>query len=144
MKHKNCVSDFADLRRQELLQRFREKIAGQSAACVMRICRETAESPASRFWVSEERAATVIYALEKGVNVLDGMFPERREMFREIYRRYRELRLIYPEETVIALAREIVYQPAPRHFLSSERVRTLVNQQKRRNRLARARPLTKG
>lgn len=144
MKHKNSVSDFADMRRQELLQRFREKIAAQSAACVKRICQETAEAPASRFWVSEERAATVIYALDKGENVLDGMFPERREMFREIYRRYRVLREIYPEETVSSLVREIVYQPAPRHFLSPERVRTLVNEQKRLNRLARARPLTKG
>lgn len=138
MKHKNCISDFATLRRRELLQRFREKLAEQSAACVKRICREAAETPASRFWVSEERAATVIYALDKGENILDGMFPERREMFLEIYRRYREMRKIYPEETVVKLVSEIVYQPAPRHFLSAERVRTLVNDEKRRNRLARS------
>ncbi len=135
MKPLKSISEFCDQRRQELLLRFREKLAEKSKLTVKRVFEETAQTPASRFWVSEERAANVIYLLDKGERVLDNMFEEKREMYLEIYRRYLELRKKYPEATVIQLVGEIVNQPAPRHYLSAERVRSLVNEEKRRNRL---------
>lgn len=134
MKCQNAISDFSKERSRELLLRFREKIATQSKLTAKRVFAETAQTPASRFWVSAERAANVIYCLEKGDRVLDNMLDEKREMFLEIYRRYLEMRKVYRDATVIELVGEIVNQPAPRHYLSAERVRSLVNQEKRRNR----------
>ncbi len=137
MRRKHAVCQFADSRNRELLQRFREQIASKSAFTAEAIFNATAETPASRFWVSEERAAAVIYSLEKGEPVLDDMFPRKRAMFQEIFRRYRALRKERPDATVAELASEIVYQEAPCHYITGYRVRKLVTDERRRQSISR-------
>lgn len=80
-----------------------------------------AESPASRFWVSEERAAIVIAAMEAG-KPLTRMRRNKREMFEEIYRRYLIERKNNPRKSVYDLVTRIVNQPAPKFYLTPRTV----------------------
>lgn len=80
-----------------------------------------AESPASRFWVSEERAAIVIAAMEAG-KPLTRMRRNKREMFEEIFRRYLALRDLHPDKSLFELVSIVVHQPAPKFYLTPRTV----------------------
>lgn len=64
--------------------------------------------------------------------ILQGMYPERAEMYRELYRRYKEERARGSKATIISLVAGIVYGKAPHHYLSAGAVRKIL-QQRRRN-----------
>jgi len=80
-----------------------------------------AKSPASRFWVSGERAAIVISAMAAG-KPLTRMRSNKREMFEEIYRRFLIEREKDPKKSVYELVTKIVNQPAPKFYLTPRTV----------------------
>lgn len=59
--------------------------------------------------------------------VLRSMYAERREMYREIYRRYKEIRAREPRKSTVQIAADIVNNPAPRHYLTSHAVRRIID-----------------
>lgn len=65
--------------------------------------------------------------------VLSKMYKERAAMYREIYRRYKELRAAHPDYTILDCVGEIVYTSAPRHYLSAEGLRRIVEKRRRKN-----------
>lgn len=138
MKRKNAVSDFASQRNEILLNNFRSKLAANSSETIMKIFKKTADSPAPRFWVSEERAAVVIGAMLRGDDPTPEMFPEKRDMFREIFARFSKMRASNPDLPIFHIVSEVVNTPAPRQYLSAERVKRLVNTEKKRRRAQRA------
>lgn len=80
-----------------------------------------ADSPASRFWVSEERATIVISAMAAG-KPLPRMRHNKREMFDEIYRRFLIERKANPNKSTYELVAKIVNQPAPKFYLTPRTV----------------------
>lgn len=117
MKYFGSTVDFTLARNADIMRVFRQKIASASVIRMPDICRQVAESPSSRFWVSEERAAIVISAMQAG-RPLPRMTYNKREMFAEIFRRYLLLRPLHPHKTIIELATIIVNQPAPRFYFT--------------------------
>ena len=73
--------------------------------------------PSLRFWVSPERAAIVIASIMKG-DKLSYMRNNKREMFREIYKRAMEIRKKLPNLTILETASIVVEQPAPKFYLT--------------------------
>lgn len=135
MRKPNAISDFALQRGEVLLANFREAIASESKISVEKAFRRTAEAPAPRFWVSEHRAAAVIGHILAGDDPLTGMYEEKREMYREIYERFLELRALRPHETIYALVSEVVNSPAPRSYLSPQRAKSIIQSEKRKRKL---------
>lgn len=133
MKHKGNTTDYAAERDGTLLKEYRDALARASRIRLADITREVAESPAPRFWVSEERAYAVIRKMEAGESI-DGMIAERRRMFRELHRRYREEREKNPRLSPLAVVAKIVNSPAPRHYLTPRTVGELIYRAKKKRR----------
>lgn len=121
MKHFGSILEFTRERNRDLLRVYHEKLASATFIVMPVIFELVAQSPASRFWVSEERAAIVISAMEAGKPLLR-MRDNKREMFEEIYRRYTVLRKQYPEKSTNELTARIVNQPAPKFYLTARTV----------------------
>ncbi len=64
-------------------------------------------------------------------DVVSNMYPERREMYLELYRRYKELRQRHPTRTTVQLMADLIYDPAPKSYLSPHGVRKIVQAHRR-------------
>lgn len=121
MKYFGCILDFTRQRNADLLRAFRRQLALSDFIVMPDIFQLVAESPASRFWVSEERAAIVIAAMLAG-KPLPHMRRNKREMFDEIFRRFLIERKANPNKSIYELVAKIVNQPAPKFYLTSRTV----------------------
>ncbi len=121
MKYFGSILDFTRQRNEDLMRAFREQLALARFIVMPEIFELVAESPASRFWVSEERAAIVIAAMEAG-KPLTRMRRNKREMFEEIFRRYLALRDLHPDKSLFELVSIVVHQPAPKFYLTPRTV----------------------
>lgn len=131
MRKKNSVSDFTSERNATLTAHFKRQLATQSRIDLRRAFQGAAEEPAPRFWVSETRAAVVIARLLRGEEVLNDMYKEKKDMYLEILRRVRELHEKHPEITVADLVADVVNQKAPRSYLSWQRAKTIIYNERR-------------
>lgn len=121
VKYFGSIMDFTWQRNKDLLRAYREQLAKASYIVMPEIFQLVADSPASRFWVSEERAAIVVARMLARKPLLM-MRDNRREMFEEIYRRFLLLRNEYPRKSVYELVSVIVNQPAPKFYLTARTV----------------------
>lgn len=131
MRKKNSVSDFTSERNAMLTAHFKRQLAAQSRIDLRRAFKGAADQPAPRFWVSETRAAVVIARLMRGEEILDDMYKEKKEMYLEILRRVRELHEKYPEISVADLVADVVNQRAPRSYISWQRAKTIIYNERR-------------
>lgn len=101
---------------------FRAKTANSQHIDIDKISEEVANSPCSRFWVSEERAVIVIHDIIRGRPVLDTMRQYKREMFAEIHRRVMELQKKHPKLSLMQLVIKVVNSPAPKFYMKPRSV----------------------
>lgn len=118
MRHSGSTFEFTTERNKELMKSYREAIRSCRHIDTEEVATAVANSPTSRFWVSEERATVVVKNLLLGKNVLEKMRKTKREMFSEIYRRFLELRSILPHLHISELVSRVVNSPAPRFYLT--------------------------
>jgi hypothetical protein len=119
MKSFGSILAFTRERNAALLKAYRNCV---SQACYIRLDEigdKIVNSPAPRFWVSEERAAAVVSAIMRGKPVLDTMRPSKREMFQEIHRRVVALREQHPDWHLSELVYEVVNSPAPKFYMEA-------------------------
>lgn len=121
MKRSGSVLDFKARRNHNLLRVFRRCLADSSYVFLPRIFAMVADSPAERFWVSEERATVVISAMFAG-KPLPRMRPNKIEMFQEIFHRTLEIRNRHPQRSIRDIVAEVVNQPAPKFYLTPRTV----------------------
>lgn len=137
MRKKNSVSEFTSERNLHLLESFRKSIASQSKISLANAFHHASMQPAPRFWVSERRAATVVGGMLAGKTPTISMNKDKREMYEEIFAQFLELRELRPCDSIYSLVFDIVNRPAPRAYISDERVRSIIYQELRRRRLER-------
>lgn len=125
MKYYGSILDFTQERNQELVRVYQEELSKAGYIVMLKIFEQVANSPCSRFWVSEERAAIVISTLLAG-KVIPNMRKNKREMFDEIFRRFLIVREQYPEKSIYALAIMVVNQPAPKFYMTPRTVGELI------------------
>lgn len=121
MKSFGSIMYFTKERNNELLKTYRKVLNGVSQIRLKEIGVMVVNSPSPRFWVSEERATTVISSMMKGKDVLSSMRQSKREMFQEIYRRVMEMRKQkkYSSQTLSALVFSVVNSPAPKFYMKA-------------------------
>lgn len=122
MKHPGNVSHFAAIRNRELYKAYRKAIANAHFINLKEVCRSVADTPCSRFWVSEERAFYVISEIYKGRYVLDGMNNLKREMYLEIFHRVDAMRQQSPEASLYDLVFDVVNSQAPKFYMTPESI----------------------
>ena len=125
MKYYGSILDFTQERNQELMRVYQEELSKAGYIVMPKIFEQVANSPCSRFWVSEERAAIVFSTLLAG-KVIPNMRKNNREMFDEIFRRFLIAREQYPEKSIYALAIMVVNQPAPKFYMTPRTVGELI------------------
>ena len=117
MKYHGCTLEFTAERNKQLIQAFRNALAAHKHIDISRIAQEIVNTPCTRFWVSEERAVTVINAMRKNKPILRAMRPTKREMFREIYTRYLQQHKLQPNTPFKTLIARIINSPAPKFYM---------------------------
>ena len=113
--------DFTRQRNNDIMRVYRAQLVKANYIVMPEIFRLVAESPAKRFWVSEERAAVEVSRMLAG-KPFSRMRQNKREMFEEIYRRFLLLRDRHPEKSVFKLVSIVVNQPAPKFYLTPRTV----------------------
>lgn len=73
--------------------------------------------PSKQFWVSPERLAEVISAIETGNDIKVNTKSPRYEMYMELYRIFTALKAEHPDYTKTDLCYEAIYQPAPKFYM---------------------------
>lgn len=121
MKYFGSILEFTRERNEDLMRVYREKLSEASIIVMPVIFELVAQSPSSRFWVSEERAAIVISAMAAG-KPMPRMRKNKREMFEEIFRRFVVIHEQQPDKSVYELVALIVNQPAPKFYLTARTV----------------------
>lgn len=130
MKHFGSILDFTHARNADIMRAFRRQLLLADKIIMPEIFRKVAQSPASRFWVSEERAAIVISAIHSR-RPLPPMRPNKTEMFREIYRRFLPLHARHPNKTILQIVSEIITQPAPKFYLTPRTIGEIIHKIKK-------------
>jgi len=139
MKKRGSTSDFTGQRDRELYTAFLEELSTSRDIPLRDIFARAAARPASRFWVSERRAADVIGAMLRGANpdTVEKMYPRRREMYGEILRRVRAKMEADPALCMTHAVDATVCEPAPSFYLTDESARCIIYRIRRRVRAAR-------
>lgn len=134
MKYIGSVLDFTEERNREIMKVFKQRVSEVKIIVKPNIFQMVADSPASRFWVSEKRAAIVVGAMESGKG-LPKMRNNKREMFEEIYRRFLELKHKFPNKPIFELVSKVVYQPAPKFYLTARTIEEFIYRIRKQQRL---------
>ena len=118
MRKKNSICEFSSERSEALIRSFRESLARQSVISLKRAFQDAVDAPAPRFWVSEARAVRVFTRMIKGIDLTEGMLPEKRKMYMEIYRRTMEFKRLHPDVSLGDIIFEIINSEAPSSYMS--------------------------
>lgn len=124
-KKHGSVMDFSQQRDADLMRVYRRQLREAKFILMPDIFARVAASPASRFWVSEERAAVEVSRMLAG-RPGPRMRPNKREMFAEIFRRFLIERERRPRLSILEIVSRIVHQPAPRFYLTPRTVGELI------------------
>jgi hypothetical protein len=143
MKSKGCTPNYSDERIDDLMTTYTSLLGSYDGYIdPEELFKRVVNMPSKRFWVSAERAAIVLSNMRKGDD-LSNMGRTRREMFHEIYRRAEELQRKHPDMSIRQLAINVVYQPAPKFYLTAGSARVIIYKARRewcrRRRLVRRR-----
>lgn len=123
------------LRDHELLMNFRRELAESRGVPLRELFGRAAKRPASRFWVSELRAAEVVSAMMRGV-APDNMMPQKLKMYEEILRRVEGIRARKPGHPLSDAVFEAVNSPAPEFYLTDDSARVIIYRLRARRKAA--------
>lgn len=130
MKHKGSQCDFAKERDADLLRAYKSIISVRDNIGYSEIIATLAKSPSCRFWVSERRAYDVICGLLKG-KTIDHMNPTRKEMFMEIFRRFKIYSQQHPSLTKKEILWRICNSEAPSFYITPKSIEVMLNRVRR-------------
>lgn len=133
MKKTGSISDFTPQRDKELHAAFMDVLRNTQGVPLREMFGLAARRPASRFWVSETRAAIVISAMLQGKE-LPGMLTKRREMYEELLRRTKAKMAERPGLCMTHAVCEAVCEPAPEFYLTDESARSIIYRARQRRR----------
>lgn len=125
MKKKGSQCEFNQHRDRELTAAFRSQLYLLGQTKLEHLWRLTAALPASRFWVSEERAIQVLRQIRKG-DSLEKMNYKKREMFFEIHLRVEALMKENTSLTRSEAISKVINSPAPEFYLTPDSVRVII------------------
>lgn len=127
MRTKGSQFEYAEQRDEDFMRAYREQYLKDRRGRrfdIYSILADTAKSPAKRFWVSETRAYTVISAMYKGISI-EHMLPQKKAMFKEIFRRVDNLLKTNPSIKLQKAVRIVIHQTAPCFYITDGSARII-------------------
>lgn len=131
MKYVGSYFAYEQARNSDLMRAYETVFNANRGAKKEEIYKRVVEMPSSRFWVSEERAATIVLNIIKG-DKLESMKPKKRLMYFEIYRRVMEAKKKDPDAPISYLTFDVVSSPAPQFYLTPQSAKTIISKIKRK------------
>lgn len=113
----------------ELLTKYKEIINETDDLGWENVYRTLAESPASRFWVSEQRALEAVRAILSGHRPCTSRL--RKEMYETIKERALHLYGSHEVSTLEEAVAEVVNSPAPKFYITPISAMTIVSRTKK-------------
>lgn len=126
MKHKGSRCDFTKERDADILRAYKEIISVRDNIGLLEIERRLLQSPSRRFWVSADRAYNVILNMLKG-KPISNMKPMTREMFQEIFRRFKIYSKEHPSLTKMDVIWHVCNQEAPSFYLTPKSMHVILH-----------------
>lgn len=137
MKKKGCSFEYGAMRDNELMASFLYLLGTLRGVPLREIYGMAAQMPASRFWVSEDRALTMVRKIRRG-----GFPPEmtemKRRMYGEIVSRVDTLLQSGEETSLESAVFRVVEEKAPEFYLTPASAKVIIYRI-RRERAARCR-----
>lgn len=126
MKARGSTLEYEEGRNKDLIQTYRSILHNCTGHIDIKdVYEKLIRHPAKRFWVSEKRASIVVSQMLKGISI-DYMRPERKEMYKEICNRVKQLMKRKPNLSVYELTFEVVSQPAPSFYLTARTAQQII------------------
>lgn len=145
MRKKGNVFALSDSRDRDLLRAYNELVKKQlrlyGRICKTGLMEQVVDSPASRYWVSSDRACAIIYRLEKGERI-DYMKRNRVKFYISLYEDFRRYKKLHPEvQATKHIVEIVVMQPAPCFPVTPRVAGNIVERMRRRCRQEKVRRL---
>ena len=126
MKHKGSRCDFTKERDADILRAYKEVISVRDNIGLLEIERRLLQSPSKRFWVSVDRAYNVILNMLNGKSI-SNMNSQKREMFQEIFRRFKTYSKEHPSLTKMDVIWHVCNQEAPSFYLTPKSMHVILH-----------------
>lgn len=124
MRKKGSTFALAEERDRDLYRAYRELIKKQlllyGRINETGLMGKLVHCPASRYWVSSERASCIIYKMNKGKSI-DYMKKNAIHFYESLYEEFCKYRNLHPDASIKEIVEIAIQQPAP-CFLLSPRV----------------------
>lgn len=136
MKHKGNISEIGEMCADDFYATYKRILdrhfSGEDTApfTARSVITETINSPASRYWVSEERANQVVCTVLKGTNTLDKMMPERRKMYEDIISQVKDIMNGNPDMSICDAVHIVLERPAPRFYVTESYAIKIISKKK--------------
>lgn len=119
-KHKGSKFEYEEQRNLNLLKVYRRVMSTADYSTLQwDIYKKVVMSESERFWVSEERADSIICNMRRDYHgTLKRMYPLKRKMYKEIYQRTMQLLDKHPEMSRVDAIAEVLSGPAPEFYLT--------------------------
>lgn len=137
MKHIGNKFKYEFERDKELIKTFHKVLMSVDNTNLNKILEMTVNSPCSRFWVSEERAAIVLSKMFGGEDI-SYMSESKKAMYNELFKRAKERKAKYPNRSIYDIAIDVTGQKAPRFYLTPQSAKTIICKIKKKWKNARA------
>lgn len=131
MKTIGAICEYSTERDNDLMNVYHEYISGCNQIRLDKVWEYIAQCPARRFYVSEERAATVVSQIMQGQSIAN-MRKGKQEMFMEIHRKVVELMSTNPKLSVLNACVEVVNSPAPKFYMTPRSIRVIIYKAKKK------------
>lgn len=125
MKKKGACAEFNDQRDRELIRAFNHVFQTNRDISLEDAYFKAPTMAASRFWVSEKRAATVMGAMLRGASIAH-MNPKKQEMYREIFSRVQKILAEAPGTSITEATFMAVNSEAPEFYLTPKSARVII------------------
>lgn len=124
MKKKNCRCDYTDDRNRRLRKEFEARLGGR-AKTLDSIFNTLSNIEAPRFYISEERAYSLVRQKLNNGAWHSHILPSRKEMIQEIFSRV--MNKVQSENISLKDAvYQVVNSPAPTFYLNARSIRTIL------------------
>ena len=126
MKHKGSRCDFKKELDANRFRSYKDVITVRFNIGLLEIERRLLQSPSKRFWVSVDRAYNVILNMLNGKSI-SNMNSQKREMFQEIFRRYKIYSKEHPSLTKMDVIWHVCNQEAPSFYLTPKSMHVILH-----------------
>lgn len=134
MRKNGSVFSMMRERNLDLLRAYREALnrnmRSDKDLVYMDLLTETVASQASRYWVSVERASSVIYQMNKGA-IPKGMKDNAKVFYKSLFEKFVSYRSDHPKMPIKHIVSIIIESPAPCFVLTPESAKAIISKMRK-------------